>query len=154
MDGAVLVAPDGICYAVGVILDGAASEKGDPGRGARYNSAVRYEESSDHTTVIAVVSEDGGITMVPPIRRRVRRQAIEDIVVAFEAALMSERRGAFADAYKEVQRYAFYLSPEQCARINEVVAQERKRREEAGSIVIVRDVIAPSTDLNDSYFLD
>jgi len=59
IDGAVLLDPDGYCYSIGVILDGKASGHGDGARGARYNSAVRYVESSAYPVLAVVVSEDG-----------------------------------------------------------------------------------------------
>jgi hypothetical protein len=46
IDGAIILDPAGSCHAIGTILDGKATEHGDPGRGARYNSAIRYYESS------------------------------------------------------------------------------------------------------------
>lgn len=46
IDGAVFLGPDGRCYAFGVILDGMATSSGDRARGARFNSAVRYEQTS------------------------------------------------------------------------------------------------------------
>jgi hypothetical protein len=42
IDGAILLDPDAVCHAVGVILDGPGSYQGNPARGARFNSAVRY----------------------------------------------------------------------------------------------------------------
>src|SRR5206468_4283631 len=42
IDGAVLIDTECICHAIGVILDGDAVEFGDPARGARYNSSLRY----------------------------------------------------------------------------------------------------------------
>ncbi|WP_310392731.1 diadenylate cyclase [Hymenobacter sp.] len=59
IDGAVLLDPEGYCYSIGVILDGRASGNGNAARGARYNSAVRYVESSAHPCLAVVVSEDG-----------------------------------------------------------------------------------------------
>lgn len=41
-DGAVFFDYDGYCYGFNIILDGIASVPGEPGRGARYNSAVNY----------------------------------------------------------------------------------------------------------------
>lgn len=64
IDGALLVDPKGICYAVGVILDGMATDEGDPSRGARYNSASRYVASAKSPTMCLVVSEDGYINML------------------------------------------------------------------------------------------
>ena len=65
IDGAVLIEPSGVCYAIGVILDGQATEKGDSSRGARYNSAVRYTSSSPYPCLAVVVSEDGWIDLLP-----------------------------------------------------------------------------------------
>ncbi|KLU65777.1 DisA bacterial checkpoint controller nucleotide-binding protein [Desulfosporosinus acididurans] len=61
IDGAILTNSNGECYAIGVILDGQASEKGDPARGARYNSALRYahlQRSKHEKCLIFVISED------------------------------------------------------------------------------------------------
>lgn len=67
IDGAIMMTPPGICHAIGVILDGMASENGDPARGARYNSAVRYLEyarGKGHACLIIVISEDGMINIM------------------------------------------------------------------------------------------
>ena len=69
IDGAVFVGPDGTCHAIGAILDGLATEKGDSSRGSRYNSALRYVESSRYACLAVVVSEDGLIDLLPPVRR-------------------------------------------------------------------------------------
>jgi hypothetical protein len=66
IDGAILITPEAYCHAIGVILDGIASERGDPARGARYNSAIRYLEyvrSKSHSCRIIVISEDGMINV-------------------------------------------------------------------------------------------
>jgi len=65
IDGAVLICPNTTCYAIGVILDGLDSNKGDSSRGARYNSANRYVESSEYSCVAIVVSQDGSIDIFP-----------------------------------------------------------------------------------------
>ncbi|GAB6106409.1 DNA integrity scanning protein DisA nucleotide-binding domain protein [Fusibacter bizertensis] len=69
IDGAVLMDLDGFCHGIGVILDGIATEKGDPSRGARYNSAIRYVETIKKTPEYAncfavVISEDGDVDMI------------------------------------------------------------------------------------------
>ncbi len=68
IDGAVLLDPDGYCYSIGVILDGRASGRGDSTRGARYNSALRYVESSDYPCLAVVVSEDGLTDIITSVR--------------------------------------------------------------------------------------
>lgn len=63
IDGAILMNPQGVCYAIGVILDGTASTNGDSSRGSRYNSAIRYKEymvnQKRKNVLIIIVSEDG-----------------------------------------------------------------------------------------------
>lgn len=44
IDGALLVDPVGTCHAIGVILDGRATERGTRTGGSRFNSAVPYVE--------------------------------------------------------------------------------------------------------------
>ena len=64
IDGAVLLDPAGYCYSIGVILDGRASGRGNSARGARYNSALRYVESSPYPCLAVVVSEDGTVDVI------------------------------------------------------------------------------------------
>jgi hypothetical protein len=68
IDGAVLIDQYACCHAIGVILDGVASDLGSPARGARYNSAVRYLEyarSQEHLCIAIVVSDDGTADLLP-----------------------------------------------------------------------------------------
>jgi hypothetical protein len=71
IDGAILLDEKLKCYAIGVILDGIASpDVGNPARGARYNSAWRYvttKKEEPQKTLCFVISEDGGVDMVPPV---------------------------------------------------------------------------------------
>lgn len=70
IDGALLINPEGIAYAAGVILDGYASEYGTVTRGARYNSSIRYIETmaikntNPHNCIAVVISEDGMIDVI------------------------------------------------------------------------------------------
>ncbi|QIX60035.1 hypothetical protein FY528_02055 [Hymenobacter lutimineralis] len=67
IDGAVLIDPQGTCFGIGAILDGLATAKGDSSRGSRFNSAVRYVETSRYPCLAIVVSEDGWIDLLPPL---------------------------------------------------------------------------------------
>jgi hypothetical protein len=70
VDGALLLDLEGRCHAVGVILDGLVSERGDPGRGARFNSALRYIDTryaQGARGVAVVISEDGSVEVVAPM---------------------------------------------------------------------------------------
>ena len=64
IDGAVLVDLGGTCHAIGVILDGLASDKCTSARGARYNSGVRYAYQQPDRVVV-VKSEDGMVDVLP-----------------------------------------------------------------------------------------
>ena len=68
IDGAILISPEGIVYSFGVILDGKATENGNPARGSRYNSAIRYvdgEKSRNINCLALIVSEDGYVDLYP-----------------------------------------------------------------------------------------
>ena len=67
IDGAILLDPEGRCHALGTILDGTASDKGDPARGARFNSAVRYIYGSSQRRLAVVISEDGAVDLLPAL---------------------------------------------------------------------------------------
>jgi sensor domain DACNH-containing protein len=66
MDGGVLVDPHGRCHAIGVILDGVATEKtGSPARGSRFNNSVRYLAGQDvPATIVLCYSSDGDIKIL------------------------------------------------------------------------------------------
>ena len=60
---------DGVGQGIGVILEGSATDQGDPSRGARYNSAIRYVETISKNPNYAncfavVISEDGDVDMI------------------------------------------------------------------------------------------
>lgn len=127
IDGAVLLTPDGVCHAVGVILDGVATGAGDPSRGSRYNSAVRYTEASTAPCLTVIVSEDGMIDVYPELAPRVRPEDVEQALADLEAAGsldVDEARDvdleAFYALHKRLRRFAFYLSESQCERANAV----------------------------------
>lgn len=60
--GAFLLDPDGVCHAVGVILDGVATARGSRSRGSRFNSAASYV-SGRRGTLAVVVSDDGSVDL-------------------------------------------------------------------------------------------
>lgn len=67
IDGAIYLDIMGNVHGIGVILDGPAHPSGDSSRGARYNSAVKYNSSDEDITnnsLIIVVSEDGYIDVI------------------------------------------------------------------------------------------
>lgn len=70
IDGAVIFDESGICYAIGVILDGSASIEGNPERGARFNSTLNYVktcEKSGKRALALVVSEDRNVDILATV---------------------------------------------------------------------------------------
>lgn len=68
IDGAVMCDENGICHAIGVILDGFTSpdaeSQEDISRGARHNSAYRYLYKNKGKCIIVILSEDGDISLI------------------------------------------------------------------------------------------
>jgi hypothetical protein len=154
IDGAVLLTPDGTCHAVGVILDGIATGVGDPGRGARYNSAVRYTAASSAPCLIVIVSDDGMIDVHPELAPRVRPEDVEQALFDLETIAAAEEVDleTFYAARERLRLFAFYLSEGQCERANEVVAKvEQQRFAETGMRLAVVP-FAPDPRMNDSFF--
>jgi len=159
IDGAILLDPQGCCHAVGVILDGVAvANHGDPSRGARFNSAVRYHQSMPHNTcVIVVVSEDGMINLLPKLRRQVDRDSVEQALRDLDWGLFNQV--AIVDLIaldRRVQSLAFYLSEEQADRVNALRAAIAELPEYQGSAEHRFDTkpLARDPELDDSYFFD
>ena len=154
IDGAVLLTPDGTCHAVGVILDGLATGVGDPGRGARYNSAVRYTAASSAPCLIVIVSDDGMIDVHPELARRVRpddvEQALFDLETIGQAPEVSME--SFYAARERLRLFAFYLSESQCTRANEVVARVEEERHARTGMRLAVVPFAPDPRMNDSFF--
>ncbi len=155
VDGAVLLGTDGRCHAFGVILDGLSRGEGDPARGSRYNSAVRYQRTTEIPSIIVVISDDGTIDLVPRRMPRVPREHVQEVVRAFLDICDSEHADGreFSRADDLVLRYRFYLNAEQCRSINESFEREMRRWLESGNMQIIRKPLEPHPDMNDSYFL-
>jgi hypothetical protein len=131
IDGAVLLSPDGMCHAIGTILDGIASANGDPSRGARYNSAVRYVESTSAPCLAVVVSEDGRVDYVPDLRPPIDRDEIETRLAALEAMHRHGRvsRRAYSEVLAWFDGNRFYLLAEHCGRLNDLIGSIESRLE-------------------------
>jgi hypothetical protein len=155
IDGAVVLGPDGRCYAFGVILDGIASGRGDPARGSRFNSAIRYQDSMAPNSLLVVISDDGTVDLVPQLRHRVNRNDVEAAVRTFcERCEDNPVNGEeFARTHDRVKANAFYLDDAQCQLVNDAYTNEMRRRFEAGGISITEAPLRPHPDMNDSYFI-
>ena len=156
VDGAVIIGPDGRCYAFGIILDGVVNEGGDRSRGARFNSAVRYQNMAPVGSMIIVISDDGTIDLLPRLMPRVHREEVAEAVDAFcECRDTTPIDGMEVERlYKKVDRLAFYLNHEQCHRVNEKHEQEMDRLFESDGTRITGRNLQPDPRMNESYFWD
>ena len=155
IDGAVLVDTSGTCHAVGVILDGRATGTGDPSRGARYNSGVRYQAATAGDSMVIIVSEDGMINLLPDMRRLVSRSDVDDAVAQAEAAVSEDP--VYEDFFRHwssLEALAFYLDERQCARANDARARLEVHRNATSGTRTGWTPMTPDPAMDDSYFLE
>lgn len=119
IDGGVLVDPAGICFAIGVVLDGPAREECTPSRGARFNSAVRYVLNGEPARMAIVVSDDRTVDVVPLLLPRIERARLEANIAELERAT----RRNFHTSRLFLDNHRFYLDATQCDRINEAIGK-------------------------------
>ena len=148
VDGAVLVDARGICYAIGVILDGPASSGCTPSRGARYNSGIRYIGSSSKPRLATVVSDDQTVDVIPILRPRIRRSKLEQAISRLES---TNSENYYSDA-NWLKRHRFYLNQEQCNRINAALERINEEPMEVGDIRLNWDEFMPDPSFDESYF--
>jgi hypothetical protein len=154
IDGSVLIDTNGTCHAVGVILDGEASPKCSPERGARYNSAVRYAYGR-RNCVAVVKSEDGMVNVFPNLRPRIRRSEIGKRLAELRVMAGSARIDTYRliDVVRWLEEHEFYLTAAECDEANRL-------HDEAAAKVSPDDFysrrlgpLAPNPDMDDSYYL-
>lgn len=152
IDGAILLSPNGVCHAIGVVLDGVASPKGDPARGARYNSAIRYI-SVNNDSLAVVISEDGTVDLVPNLRPQFPRLDIDEVIKEAQEILAKPELD-LGDANKLLQWFetvAFYLSENDCNVANKLLELRDKAPYEG--IRIVYKQFKKHEEMNDSYYI-
>jgi hypothetical protein len=156
IDGAILMDPTGVCYAIGTILDGQATDNGDPGRGARFNSALRYYESVNAPCMIVVVSSDGGVDFIPNPKPMIERALIDNAIAllsGFETAETIPRR-RFRETIDLLDDYRFYLTEADCNLLNSLVEKIdlRIRREDESQLWIVRSPYKPNPAMDPALY--
>lgn len=139
IDGAVLLTPDAVCHGVAVILDGIATGTGDPGRGARYNSALRYSTTAPAPCVIVIVSEDGMIDLHPPPEREMTPGVAQHLLDDLErlAAEQPVDLNRFFATSGQLRLLTSHLSPMQCQRANRAWRLLAARHEERTGLPMV-----------------
>jgi hypothetical protein len=161
IDGAVLLDATGQCHAIGVILDGQATPQGDPARGARYNSAVRYVQSAmdrNIATLGVVVSEDGGVDLIPDLRPTTKRSPLVSAIAELEEISKSQeiRRRRYSQLYDFLRRWRFYLLPDDCQRINVAIQEVERRCDEADPMrmKVIRETFDPDPGMDPSFYYE
>ena len=149
IDGAVLVDPQGVCYAIGVILDGPAHPACTPSRGARYNSGIRYVHAKNTPRLAVVVSDDQTVDVIPEMRSRIPRSAIASAIAELEVATADN----YYAAITWLDQHRFYLSQAQCDQVNAALARIEDEPMEVGDFRIRWPEFSLHPDLDDSYFL-
>jgi hypothetical protein len=157
IDGAVLIDPHGLCHAIGVILDGMASKHGDSGRGARYNSAIRYVETSLSQKALAVVvSEDGSVDLVPNLKPQIDSAEVDshltELLEIQNAEQLDMKR--FYKVIEWFSSHRFYLTADVCQKLNDLKKAAYTRHQQATrDMVIIEPDFEPDPEMNDEYFL-
>jgi len=147
IDGTILVAPNGYCHAIGVILDGNASEECMPSRGSRYNSGVRYVESEGRKRLAVIVSDDRTIDVIPALRRLVSRTLIERHIATLESATLDN----YHDSRNWLDKHRFYINSWQCERINAVLSRLDSLPKEAGLLYFETERFEAHPEMDESY---
>jgi len=148
IDGTILVDPHCVCHAIGVILDGPARPECTPSRGARYNSGIRYVGATHTPRLAVVVSDDRTVDVIPVLRPRIKRSAIEEQITKLETAT----RDNYHSAINWLDQHRFYLDQGQCDRVNAALDRIRSEPVEVEEIVIQWREFSPDPRLNDEYF--
>jgi hypothetical protein len=155
MDGAVLVDPQGLCHAIGVILDGTAHGRGDPARGSRFNNAVRYLDSERPPAIVIVYSSDGVINILPQLHPRIEKQIVTNAVERYLVASSAEPLNIKEcnETWDAVKSLSFYLSSAQCDALNRARVRVDEWEKQSRELRIIKSDLAPYPDMNDTYWL-
>lgn len=150
IDGTILLDPSGFCHAIGIILDGEATDQCTPSRGSRYNSGVRYVHASGPRRLAIVVSDDRTVDIIPRLRPLVSRLKIEHHIARFEAATLDN----YHDSRNWLDEHRFYINPEQCFRINRAIERLDALPKEVGLIYLGTERFEAHPEMNESYLTD
>ena len=140
IDGAIMLGVDGTCHAIGTILDGVACSSGDPARGARYNSAIRYVEHAGSCLAV-VVSEDGGVDFIPNLPPAISRNLISDAISTLQKLKKEDKinRNEFRQTVDKITTYRQYLCQSDCEKINPLLSEleEKLSQQESSDLRII-----------------
>lgn len=147
IDGTIIIDPHCNCHAVGVILDGPANDRCTPSKGARYNSGIRYVAASPTPRLAVVVSDDRTVDVIPVLRPRVRRSAIEARIAELEASSVEN----YHEPIGWLDTHRFYLDQAQCDRVNAVQRKLDSESRDVGEIRVLRAEFLPDPLCTSEY---
>lgn len=150
IDGTIILDPAGFCHAIGIILDGEATEQCTPSRGSRYNSGVRYVHKGSHRRLAIVVSDDRTIDIIPMLRPLVSRSMIEQHVARLENATIEN----FHDPRNWLDKHRFYLNLDQCSRVNNSLERLDNLPKELYRIYFSTEKFEVHPEMDESYLTD
>lgn len=153
IDGAVLLDQSGLCHAIGVILDGRASLKGTPSRGARFNSAVRYIESATSPALAVVISEDRTVDFFPKLQAQIPRDLITELLAAGQQAVVQKNWDELEKVIRHLSAYRFYLKSKDVSVANELLEHLLTRPRDPREIDLHYARFEENPELNDSFFV-
>ena len=157
IDGAIILDRHGVCHSIGTILDGIANNKGTSARGARYNSAIRYVENNKKKCIAVIISEDGMVDLYPDLLPRIKKSQIEEyldrLIVQSQKDIVDSKE--YHDIMYWFDRHKFYLSQEQCDKINQIKTTcNDKEKSDPYRVEILWNDLKSSPDMDDSYFIE
>lgn len=148
IDGTILVDPFGNCHAIGVILDGDASDMCTPSRGSRYNSGVRYVKAGLNRRLAIVASDDRTVDLIPTLRPLISGKLIERYINLLEAAT----RENYLEPRNWLDSNRFYTNQQQCNRIN--AALDRLDALPHTGIYVLTNRFKPHPEMDESYITE
>jgi DNA integrity scanning protein DisA with diadenylate cyclase activity len=158
IDGAILIDEHGVCYSIGTILDGIATNKGDSSRGSRYNSSIRYYEQRKKYAdiVVIIVSEDGMVDFIPQLMPVISHESINKTIAKLfelesETEINIKKYYSCMDSLYELE---FYLTQDQCDQINTYRKRIEPRIAQQNNGVMSREDLYPNSECNATYFSD
>ncbi|OAI07570.1 diadenylate cyclase [Methylomonas methanica] len=149
IDGTIIISPDGICHAIGVILDGPANEDCTPSRGSRFNSGIRYVKASHARRLAIVISDDHTVDIIPMLRPRINRNEIIQVIESLELATTDN----YHKSQNWLDEHRFYLDADMCERANNALQRIKSIPNELYEIRYITNHFEPHAEMDESYFL-
>lgn len=151
IDGSILLDYTGMCYAIGVILDGDVNLKCSPARGSRYNSAMRYVYGKVKRQIgrlAIIISDDKSVEVEPLLRPKISEKELDIYINRLE--------GANADNYWEFKNWLdkrrFYINKNRCERINKALIRLNELPLDDFSIRVIEANFTPDPEMEKEYF--